>query len=133
VKSYQASLAIAERLAKSDPGNARWQSDLSASYNMVGDVQRAQGDLAAALKSYQASLTISERLAAANPRNADRQTDLVVSLYKVSTVSPPAEARILLTRALAILNTLSRTGKLTAAQQKWPDMLRAALAKLPPA
>ena len=57
--SYQASLAIAERLAKADPGNAGWQRDLSVSHNKIGDVQQAQGDLAAALTSYQASLAIS--------------------------------------------------------------------------
>ena len=47
--AYQASLAIAERLAQADPGNARWQRDLSVSHNKVGDVLRAQGDLTAAL------------------------------------------------------------------------------------
>ena len=47
-----ASLAIGERLAKSDPGNAGWQRDLSVSYDKVGDVLVAQGNLAEALKSY---------------------------------------------------------------------------------
>ena len=37
--SYQASLAIAERLAKPDPGNAGWQRDLSVSHDKIGDVQ----------------------------------------------------------------------------------------------
>ena len=46
LKSYSDSLAISERLAKSDPGNAGWQRDLSVSYEKVGDVQVAQGDLA---------------------------------------------------------------------------------------
>jgi hypothetical protein len=32
LKSYQDGLAIADRLAKSDPGNAGWQRDLSVSY-----------------------------------------------------------------------------------------------------
>ena len=53
LKSYNDSLAIVARLAKSDPGNAEWQRDLSVSYNKVGDVQKAQGDLTGALKSYQ--------------------------------------------------------------------------------
>ena len=48
-----------ERLAKSDPGNAGWQRDLSVSYDKVGDVQVAQGDLPAALKSYRDSLAIA--------------------------------------------------------------------------
>ena len=65
--SYQASLAIAERLAKADPGNAGWQRDLSVSHDRIGDVQQAQGDLAAALTSYQASLAIAERLAQSGP------------------------------------------------------------------
>ena len=33
------SLAIRDRLAKSDPGNAGWQRDLSVSLDKVGDVQ----------------------------------------------------------------------------------------------
>ena len=45
LKSYQAGLAIADRLAKADPGNAGWQRDLSVSYDKIGDVQVAQGNL----------------------------------------------------------------------------------------
>ena len=84
--SYQASLAIAERLTKADPDNAGWQRDLSVSYDNVGDVQQAQGDLATALTSYQASLAIRERLAKADPGNAGWQRDLSVSYNKVGDV-----------------------------------------------
>jgi len=42
--SYQVDLAISDRLAKSDPGNAGRQRDLSVSYDNVGNVQVAQGD-----------------------------------------------------------------------------------------
>jgi len=42
-KSYNDVLAIAERLAKTDPGNVRWQRDLAVSYDRIGDVQMAQG------------------------------------------------------------------------------------------
>jgi hypothetical protein len=45
---------------------------MSVSHERIGDVQRAQGDLAAALTSYQASLAIAERLAKADPGNAAR-------------------------------------------------------------
>ena len=34
------------------PANAGWQRDLSVSYNKVGGVQEAQGNLSGALKSY---------------------------------------------------------------------------------
>jgi len=58
LKSYNDSLAIADRLAKSDPGNAGWQRDLSLSYERVGNVQVGQGDLAGALKSYRDGLAV---------------------------------------------------------------------------
>jgi len=84
LKSYQADLAIADRLAKSDPGNAGWQRDLSVSYDRVGDVQVAQGNLPAVLTSYQASLAIRERLAKSDPGNAGWQHDLSVSYGKLA-------------------------------------------------
>ena len=52
LKSYRDELAIADRLASADPGNAGWQRDLSVSDNKVGDVLVAQGNLPEALKSY---------------------------------------------------------------------------------
>jgi hypothetical protein len=41
LKSYRDSLGIAEKLAKQDPANAGWQSDLSLSYERVGACQVA--------------------------------------------------------------------------------------------
>ena len=72
------------------------------------------------------------KLAAADPGNAGWQADLVVSLYRVSTVSDPPRARAALREALAIVEALARDNRLTAAQKNWPQMLRDALAKLPP-
>ena len=71
--SYQASLAITDRLAKSDPGNAGWQRDLSVSYIRVGEVQMALGNLPAALNSYQARFAIIDRLAKSDPGNSGWQ------------------------------------------------------------
>jgi tetratricopeptide (TPR) repeat protein len=84
--SYQASLAIAERLATADPSDAGRQRDLSVSYENIGDVQVAQGQLPGAQASYQASLAIRERLAQANPGNTVRQRDLSVSHVKIGDV-----------------------------------------------
>jgi tetratricopeptide (TPR) repeat protein len=84
--SYQASLAIRERLAKSDPSNAGWQRNLSLSYEKVGDVQVAQGNLPAALTSSQASLTIRERLAKSDPGNAGWQHDLSIPYERIGDV-----------------------------------------------
>src|SRR6516162_2568307 len=70
LKSYRDSLAIADRLAQADLGNAGWQYDLGISNERIGDVLMAQGDLAGALKSYQAKHDIISRLAKADPGNA---------------------------------------------------------------
>ena len=86
LKSYSEGLAIVEHLAKSDPGNAGWQRDLSASYEKVGGVQKAQGDLNDALKSYSDCLAIRERLADSDPGNADWQRDLSVTNNRVGDV-----------------------------------------------
>ena len=69
-----------DRLPKSD------ERDRSVLFNEIGDVQKAQGDLSAALESYRAAITISRRLAKADPDNADWQRDLSVSHNKIGDV-----------------------------------------------
>jgi hypothetical protein len=36
--TYRDDLAISDRLATADPGNAGWERDQSVSYNKIGDV-----------------------------------------------------------------------------------------------
>jgi tetratricopeptide (TPR) repeat protein len=87
LQAYRDSLAIFERLAKADPGNAGWQRDLSVSYNKVGDVLVEQGDLTAALQAYREDLAIAERLAKADPSNAGWQRDLQTSIGKIGNLA----------------------------------------------
>jgi len=56
------------------------------SYNKVGDVLVAQGNLPEALKSFRDSLAIRDRLAKADPDNAGWQRDLALSHGRVTTV-----------------------------------------------
>jgi len=84
--SYDEARSEMERLAKSDPGNAGWQRDLSVAYNFVGNVQKAQGDLDGALKSYSDYFAIMDRLVKSDPGNAGWQRDLSVSYEKVGGV-----------------------------------------------
>jgi len=81
--------------------------------------------------AYQASLAIAERLAKADPADAAWQRELVLSLIRISFAADPAGARMALERALAIAEALARDGKLAAAQQKLPQLIRGALEKLP--
>jgi hypothetical protein len=73
----------------------------------------------------------TERLTKADPANVVWQTDLVVGLIKISLVSDPPDACAAYERALAILELLARDGKLTAVEQRWPQLIRGALEKLP--
>jgi hypothetical protein len=75
----EASLAIAERLGKIDPGNADWQRDVTVAHRRISGVHSAQGDLPAALEGYKISLSIRDRLAKADPSNASSQSDLSAS------------------------------------------------------
>jgi len=64
----------------------RSHSDLSVSYNKIGDVQVAQGDLPWALSSYKQGLEIAQKLAARDPGNTGWQRDLSVSYNKIGDV-----------------------------------------------
>ena len=70
LKSYRDSLAIRDRLAKSDPNNARWQSDLAESYAKLADVYRRSNDRNNALAALQQGKAIMDRLVKLSPNNA---------------------------------------------------------------
>jgi tetratricopeptide (TPR) repeat protein len=86
LKSYRDGLAITDRLAKSDPGNAGWQRELYASHTFVGVAQFNHGDLAGALKSYRDGFAIIDRLAKSDPGNTEWQRDLSVSYDRIGDV-----------------------------------------------
>ena len=102
-----------DRLAKADPGNAGWQRDLSVSYNKIGEVLVAQGNLPEALKSFRDSLAIRDRLAKADPGNAGWQRDLSVSYAKLAnayrTAGQLPQAREQLTAGRTIIARLTET------------------------
>jgi hypothetical protein len=68
--SYQASLAIAERLATADPSNAVWQRDLALSYGRVGFIEMRQGVRDDALKAFRQGRDIIAQLMRRSPDNA---------------------------------------------------------------
>ncbi|MDH5653555.1 MAG: tetratricopeptide repeat protein, partial [Gammaproteobacteria bacterium] len=131
LQSYQAALAIAERLARADPGNSQWQRDLSVSHIKIGDVQRGQGSLTAALQSYQAALAIAERLARADPGNSQWQRDLSVSHIKIGDVQRGQGS---LTAALqsyqAALAIAERLARVDPGNSQWQRDLAVSLERL---
>jgi hypothetical protein len=74
--SYQASLAIRDRLAKADPGNAGWQRDLALSLGRVAIVEAQQGARDGALSQFREGQDIIARLIRQSPENATLLEDL---------------------------------------------------------
>jgi tetratricopeptide (TPR) repeat protein len=130
--AYEESLAIGRKEAATYPDDLAWQYDVSYSLLGIGHVRLAAGDRAGALAAYAETVAIRRKLTAADQGNVNWQFDLAVSLYNVSAASDPVGARPALREALAIVEPLARDKKLTAAQQNYPNLLREALAKLPP-
>ena len=86
MKSYKDAFRITEELASQDPRNKEWQRDLSISYDNIGNIQQAQGDLAEALKSYQDGLAIRKDLAKEDPTNKEWQRDLSISYNNIGDI-----------------------------------------------
>ena len=80
--SYEADLAIAERLAEADPGNAEWQRDLALGYGRVALIELRQGD---ALKVFQQGRDIITQLIRRAPDNATLPNDLAWFDRQMST------------------------------------------------
>jgi len=122
--SYQAALAIAERLAQADPGNLGWQRDLAISHEHIGKVRVAQGDGPGVLASYRAAHAIRERLAQADPSNAQWQRNLIVSFVKLNDVTGD---RAYAEQALSLALAMQQRGML-APRDTWMivDLMRRA-------
>ena len=70
---------------RSDPKNAVWRADLSASHIKIGDALRHQGKLQEALTSYQEALALAKGLAQSDPTNNEWQRDVAVNLREVGS------------------------------------------------
>jgi hypothetical protein len=74
--SYRADLAIAERLAEADPGNAGWQRDLALSHGRVAFIAMRQGVGDDALKALWRGRDIITQLMQRSPESAVLSKDL---------------------------------------------------------
>jgi tetratricopeptide (TPR) repeat protein len=126
--SYQASFAISERLAKSDPENVGWQRDLSESYNKVGDLFVKQGKIEEALKNYHAGLAVVERLVAIDPTNMQRQADIVEFNYDLAIHGDDSARRFAF--VVENLKKLQAEHALNQEQQRWLTEAETAISKL---
>jgi tetratricopeptide (TPR) repeat protein len=89
--SYRASLAIFERLAQADPGNAGWQRDLIVSNVKLAEIAGQANEGAKARAHYQAALEIAAALQATG-RLAPRDAWMVGDLEARLATLPPGTA-----------------------------------------
>jgi len=85
VTQYESAFQIIQELVHQDPGNSGWQRNLSISYDRLGNVLKAQGDLSGAKNWYENALEIREKLAALNT-GSDGQRDLLVSFSNLGDI-----------------------------------------------
>jgi hypothetical protein len=87
LSAYRADLAIAERLAASDPSNAGWQRDLFTSYAKLGSIEEKKQNPQGAAPYYVEAAKIIRQLAPRDPSNARWQQDLAWIEERFATVS----------------------------------------------
>ncbi len=78
---------FARSFAEYEPSNSEWQRDLSLSYNELGDIAVASGDLSGAREWFEQGLAIAKSLAASDPANSKWQRDLSFSYNKLGDIA----------------------------------------------
>ena len=111
LKTFRDGLAIRERLAQADPGNAGWQRDLAVSHERIGDVERDLDHPAEAQTAFGRALAIYESLLTANPENTYFLVSSTVPLMRLGDLDPSRQ-KTYFERALKILKDLDAAGRL---------------------
>jgi hypothetical protein len=86
--SYRASLAIRERLAQADPGNAGWQRDLIVSHWRMADLAERQSEQIDARRHWQTALEIAKAMDASG-RLAPTDSYFVEAIEARLAAPPP--------------------------------------------
>ena len=124
LKSYRDSLAIRDRLAKADPGNAGWQRDLAVSHGKFASCLPAAGREDAGEGWLGEGLEIMQRMTALSPDNATWKKDLAWFEEQIAALdaSPFQEAQA---QAQAAFDA-GQPSKAAAAQAKLIDAVEKA-------
>ncbi len=114
--------AVLKTLADADPTSADKQRDLSVSFNKLGGVAVAAGDLIAAKGYFTQSLGIRVKLAVADLTSAAEQRDLSISFIKLGEVAVAAGdlsgAKGYFTQSLGIAQKLADADPTSADKQR---------------
>jgi hypothetical protein len=88
LKSFRDGLAIRERLATSDPGNAGWQHDLSVSHSKLAIAFAESSQPVKALDAFSQGLTIMERLTKLSSDNVIWKRNLAWFEQQIAALKP---------------------------------------------
>lgn len=83
LEAYRESLAIAERLAASDPDHTLYQRDIAVAHAAIGDMALDRGDTTAAIESFEIYLDIARKLIAIEPENSEWIRDVPLALGRI--------------------------------------------------
>ena len=107
---------------RADARSAQHRRNLAVSLGVMGDVERASGDLAGARKHFEESLAIARKLSRSNPSSAAARRRVSVSLHQLGDVERDsgdlAGARKHFEESLAIDRELSRSNPSSAAARR---------------
>jgi tetratricopeptide (TPR) repeat protein len=126
--SYQTAGAIAESLAGTDPGNARWQYDNSIAHQHIADLLFAFGDRALALRYYRAQETILSRLDKAG--GVDREHGPAVTNSVGDVPMPRDHAATMLATLRGSLAHMERLAKTDIGDAGWQRDLAVAYGRV---
>ena len=125
------SIAIWRRLTAARPDVRIWQFNLAQALDRLGNLNLKANDRPAALKVFEESLAIRRKLFATDPGSADLKVAVAASLYNVSLVVSPAQARLLLEEAVKIVQELAQDNQLGNDRRDWPKIFAERLASIP--
>jgi hypothetical protein len=120
---------IFRALARGQPDNDDFQSNVGLSSAKLGEALRASGDFRGSLAADRESLEIARALANKQPRNRQFQIDVVLALWRLASASDDPRAR--LTEALKILKNMKLAAILQPPQEEWIGTIEDELSHMP--
>ncbi len=84
--SYRKSLDIRQRLVETNPDNVEWQSEITESYERIGDMLRTNGNVKSADENYHQAIKILKQFLSKRPDDPGLRRRLAKLLYHVANL-----------------------------------------------
>ncbi|MEK8091712.1 AAA family ATPase [Methylocystis sp. IM3] len=125
LESYGDARAVREALTTENPGVQNWRRGLAVSYEKIGIALAKRQETKQAIAAFEGALEIYQTLTRANPADPQTTVYAVVPHWWLADLDKP-KAREHLDAALAILQPLAESGRLSDDKRKWMAQIKAA-------